>query len=145
MNFDKAREYSFLVPWKTMECFSGPDCWCRMVVPIDPVYYVNPESPDVKHEYVVVDAGALDQKTAEYIVELHNECREKYFDRVIQNCRDAMKETMDSWNLKKEYDKLNIGPRSVDTIEMNEIVETFEKLWENKHSTIRKIVRKEID
>ena len=124
MNFDQAKEYSFLVPWKTMECFSGPECWCRIILPVEPILYNHPESPDIEHEYVIVDAGALDQQTAEYIVRLHNE----HFDK-----------------LKQEYDKLNIGPRSISTMEMNEMVETFEKLWANKHSKIGKIVRKEID
>ena len=127
MNFEQAKEYSFLVPWKTTECFSGPECWCRIIVPIEPIYYTNPES-DNRYEYSVVDAGVLDQITAEYIVRLHNE----HFDKVKQCC-------------KKEYDKPNIGPRSISTIEMNEMVETFEKLWANKHSKIGKIVRKEID
>ena len=128
MNFEQAREYSFLVPWKTMECFSGPECWCRIIVPVDPILYNHDKSPDIEREYVIVDAGALDQETAEYIVRLHNE----HFDKVKQCC-------------KKEHDKLNIGPRSISAIDMNEMVETFEKLWENKHSKIRKIVRKEID
>ena len=91
MNFEQAREYSFLVPWKATECFSGPECWCRIIVPIEPIYYTNPES-DNRYEYSVVDAGALDQETAEYIVRLHNE----HSERVKQSCRDAMKETMDS-------------------------------------------------
>ena len=124
MNFEQAKEYSFLVPWKTMECFSGPECWCRIIVPIEPIYYTNPES-DNKYEYSVVDAGALDQETAEYIVKLHNE----HHERVKQSCRDAMKETMDSMIPLNE----------------KEMVETFEKLWANKHSKIGKIVRKEID
>ena len=71
MNFEQAREYSFLVPWKATECFSGSECWCRIIVPIEPIYYTNPES-DNKYEYSIVDAGALDQETAEYIVKLHN-------------------------------------------------------------------------
>ena len=124
MNFEQAKEYSFLVPWKTMECFSGPECWCRIIVPIEPIYYTNPES-DNKYEYSVVDAGALDQETAEYIVKLHNE----HHERVKQSCRDAMKETIDSMIPLNE----------------KEMVETFEKLWANKHSKIGKIVRKEID
>lgn len=127
MNFDKAREYSFLVPWKTMECFSGPDCWCRMVVPIDPVYYVNPESPDVKHEYVVVDAGALDQETAEYFADLHNSCLERI--KRITPSNEELLNMVDKQNYVSE----------------KEMVETFEKLWATKHSKIGKIVRKEID
>ena len=124
MNFEQAREYSFLVPWKATECFSGPECWCRIIVPIEPIYYTNPES-DNRYEYSVVDAGALDQETAEYIVRLHNE----HCERIKQSCRDAMKETMDSM--------IHINEK--------EMVETFEKLWDTKHSRIGKIVRKEID
>ena len=92
MNFEQAREYSFLVKWKVAECFSGPQCWCRIIVPVEPILYSHQESPDIEHEYIVVDAGALDQQTAEHIVRLHNEHNE----RVKQSCRDVMKETMDS-------------------------------------------------
>jgi hypothetical protein len=72
MNYEEAKKYSFMVPWKATECFSGPECWCRIIVPVEPIYYNHPESPDIKKEYDIVDAGALDQETAEYIVELHN-------------------------------------------------------------------------
>lgn len=71
MNFDQAREYSFLVPWKTTECFSE-NCWCRIILPVEPILYSHPESPDIEREYVIVDAGALDEETAEYMVKLHN-------------------------------------------------------------------------
>ena len=125
MNYDQAKEYAFLVPWKTTECFSGPECWCRIIVPVEPVLYSHEESPDIKREYIIVDAGALDQETAEYIVKLHNE----QYERIKQSCRDAMRETIDS----------------MIPINEKEMVETFEKLWENKHSKIGKIVRNEID
>jgi hypothetical protein len=125
MNFEQAKEYSFLVPWKTMECFSGPDCWCRIIVPVEPILYSHPESPDIKREYIIVDAGALDQETAEYLVKRHNEHHEK----IKQSCRDAMKDTIDS----------------MIPINEKEMVDTFEKLWQNKQSKIGKIVRKEID
>ena len=72
MNFDQAREHSFTVPWKTIECFSGPDCWCRIIVPVEPILYTHPES-DTQYEYAIVDAGALDETTAQYIVNLHND------------------------------------------------------------------------
>ena len=77
MNFEQAKELSFLVKWKATECFSGPDCWCRIIVPVEPIYYSHPENPENKHEYSIVDAGALDQETAEYIVDLHNSCLER--------------------------------------------------------------------
>lgn len=125
MNYDQAKELSFLVPWKTMECFSEPECWCRIILPVESILYSHPENPDNKHEYIIVDAGALDQETAEYIVRLHNE----HYERVKQSCRDAMEETIDSMIPLNE----------------KEMVETFEKLWANKHSKIGKIVRKEID
>lgn len=137
MNFEQAREFSFTVPWKSMECFSGPQCWCRIIVPVEPIYYTHPDTNDKKYEYVIVDAGSIDQQTSEYIVRLHN----LYITReTILNPTEEQKEYF-----KKEWDKLNTGPRNISTIEMNEMVETFEKLWENKHSKICKIVRKEID
>ena len=83
MNFDQAKEYAFLVRWKTSECFSGPDCWCRIIVPVEPIYYSHPENPENKHEYSIVDAGALDQETAEYIIKLHNNKLE--IDKTITN------------------------------------------------------------
>ena len=137
MNFDQAKEYSFLVPWKTMECFSGSQCWCRIIVPVEPIYYTHSDTDNKQYEYTILDAGALDQESAEYIVRLHN----LYITReIVLNLTEEQKE-----NFKKECDKLNIGSRSISTIEMNEMVETFEKLWENKHSKVGKIVRKEID
>jgi hypothetical protein len=77
MNYEEAKKYSFMVPWKATECFSGPDCWCRIILPVEPIYYSHPESPDTQREFDIVDAGALDQETAEYIVKLHNEQLEK--------------------------------------------------------------------
>ena len=99
MNFEQAKELSFLVEWKVAECFSGPQCWCRRIVPVDPISYndevdhygktlVSTETED----YEIIPDAAIDQKMAEYIVKLHNE----HHERVKQNCRDAMKETMNS-------------------------------------------------
>ena len=130
MNFKQATELSFLVKWKVAECFSGSSCWCRRVVPVDPILY-NDEYENFgkilvsteAEEYEIIPDAAIDQKTAEYIVKLHNE----NYDKVQQSCRDAMKETMDS------------------LISLEEMTEQFEKLWENKQSKIGKIIRKEID
>lgn len=92
MNFEQAKELSFLVKWKATECFNGPECWCRIIVPVEPIYYSHPENPDNKHEYTIVDAGALDERTAEHIVRLHNED----YERVQQSCREMMKELADN-------------------------------------------------
>lgn len=80
MNFEQAQNQSFLVPWKTTECFSGPECWCRRIVPVDPILY-NDECENFgktlvstePEEYEIIPDGAIDEKTAEYIVKLHNE------------------------------------------------------------------------
>lgn len=84
MNFEQAREYSFLVKWKVAECFSGPQCWCRRIVPAEPILY-NDEYDNFgktlvstqTEEYEVIPDAAIDQKTAEYIVDLHNSCLER--------------------------------------------------------------------
>lgn len=102
-----------------MECFSGPECWCRIIVPVEPVIYTEPISPDIEHEYYIVDAGALDQTTAEYIVRLHNE----YLDRALKS-------------LKEDIDILNTGLRPLDSIT---ITNTTLK------DDYRVICRKEID
>jgi hypothetical protein len=101
MNFEQARELSFLVKWKVAECFSGPQCWCRRIVPVEPIVHTYNESAEYEEEYEVVGDASIDQKTAEYIVKLHNE----HLERVWQNCKDTM-------------DSLNVGPR---TIELKEI------------------------
>ena len=124
MNFEQAREYSFLVPWKATECFSGPECWCRIIVPIEPIYYTNPES-DNRYEYSVVDAGALDQETAEYMVRLHNE----HCERVKQSCRDAMKETMDSL--------ISLEEMTTDWVEQHRLEEEYNARFPHGRTYIR--------
>lgn len=83
MNFEQATELSFLVPWKVAECFSGPQCWCRKIVPVEPILYTSTELSDYEEEYEIVGDAAIDQKTAEYIVKLHNNKIEQ--NRAISN------------------------------------------------------------
>lgn len=143
MNFDQAKELSFLVPWKVAECFSGPQCWCRRIVPVDPIPY-NDEYENFgkilvsteTEEYEVIPDAAIDQKTAEYIVRLHNE----HYERVKQSCRDAMQETIQTLVHPNDSVTVKHNPNIDDYL-----VKGFEKLWENKQSKIGKIVRKEID
>ena len=119
MNFEQAKELSFLVPWKATECFSGPECWCRIIMPVESILYSHPENPDNKHEYDIIGAGALDQQTAKYIVKLHNE----HLDRTLKS-------------LKEDIDILNTGLRPLDSIT---ITNTTLK------DDYRVICRKEID
>ncbi len=48
-------------PWKTIECETGKECWCRMIVTDPPV-----------DDHYVASWGTINNDTAEYIVEIHN-------------------------------------------------------------------------
>lgn len=50
------------LPWKTEECGS-PDCWCRIILPENPV----------DDQECVAPSGCVSTEVAEYIVRLHNE------------------------------------------------------------------------
>lgn len=126
MNYEEAKRYSFTVPWKVSECFSGPDCWCRIIVPVEPIPYIDViehygktlVSTEVEY-YDVIGDGAIDQTIAEYIVKLHNE----HLDRTLKA-------------LRKDIDVLNTGLRPLDSIT---ITNTTLK------DDYRVICRKEID
>lgn len=119
MNYDQATELSFLVPWKTMECHVGSQCWCRRIVPVEPILYISTKLSDYEEEYEIIGDAAIDQKTAEYIVKLHNE----HLDRTVKS-------------LKEDMDILNTGLRPLDSIT---ITNTTLK------DDYRVICRKEID
>ena len=52
--------------WKTEECGTA-DCWCRLIVPVD---------PDDKDDFVI-PSGSVSREIAEHIVKLHNDDLEK--------------------------------------------------------------------
>lgn len=54
-------------PWKTETCPQGEKCWCRMIVPVEPV--LDGEDDEMR----IVGSGALHKVYAEYIVDLHNQ------------------------------------------------------------------------
>jgi hypothetical protein len=70
--FDEARNYSFNVRWKVETCFSGEKCWCRIVVPENPISFKEEERKN-EEEFQIISDGAVDKETAEYIVKIHNE------------------------------------------------------------------------
>lgn len=81
MNFKEAIEYSLTVPWKVQECFSGPECWYRKIVPVDPIPcdYINYNGTVLKDTLdEIIGAATIDKVTAEYIVNLHNRSLETY-------------------------------------------------------------------
>lgn len=76
MNYEQAVEFSLTVPWKLMECFGGEECWCRLIVPLEPIRYTYTFSDGTTKEDVleqITDAAVLDKITAEHIVKIHNE------------------------------------------------------------------------
>lgn len=74
MTHEEAIKYSLTIPWKVQECFSGPQCWCRMIVPVEIINftYTLPDGTIQDTLEDIIDSAAIDQKTAEYIVNLHN-------------------------------------------------------------------------
>ena len=69
MTYNEARELSYKVPWVTKTCSQGEICWCRIVVPKEPILFSNGE---FEEEYYIIGSGAIAKDDAEYFVELHN-------------------------------------------------------------------------
>lgn len=65
-SYQKARQISLTVPWKIVPCFSGDNCWCRMIQPVEPIYYNETDYIDI------VGSGAISKEVAEHIVLIHN-------------------------------------------------------------------------
>lgn len=56
------------VKWKVEPCFSGEECWCRIIVPAEPINY----GPDNVEEVCIVSSAAINKEMAEHIVKVHN-------------------------------------------------------------------------
>lgn len=73
---DEAIEYSLTIPWKIDVCHVGEECWCRLILPTEPIKYTHTystgEKTEVDLEYIIPD-GSVDKDTAEYLVKIHNE------------------------------------------------------------------------
>jgi hypothetical protein len=73
-NYDEAKKHSLTVPWKLETCNAGEDCWCRIIVPIEPIKFIN-KIGDTERiddiDYIIPD-GSIDKETAEYFLELHH-------------------------------------------------------------------------
>ena len=39
MTFDEAKNLAKTVRWKTEVCYTGEDCWYRIIVPEEPIEY----------------------------------------------------------------------------------------------------------
>ena len=73
-NYDEAQKHSLTVPWKLETCNAGEDCWCRIIVPIEPIKFIN-KIGDTERiddiDYIIPD-GSIDKETAEYFLQLHH-------------------------------------------------------------------------
>ena len=67
MNYKEAIKHSITVPWKTATCNSGVKCWCRMIIPVQPI------KDDDGEEIYIAGSGAINKIHAEHIVRIHNE------------------------------------------------------------------------
>lgn len=69
MTYKEAKEKAKVVRWKVDICHTGEDCWCRIIVPEEPIEY---DYHNDKETYEIVSAGAIDREFAEQIVSEHN-------------------------------------------------------------------------
>lgn len=80
MTYEEALKYILTIPWKVDFCHVGESCWCRRIVPVEKIiikipmpggrdgtWYQEDELDDI------IGDSSIDAKTAEYIVNLHNE------------------------------------------------------------------------
>jgi len=69
MTFKEAKDKAANTKWKTSICFTGEDCWCRIILPEQPVEY---DYHGGKEQYEIISAGAINKELAEQIVREHN-------------------------------------------------------------------------
>lgn len=67
MTYQESLEKTLNVRWKTEICTSGPECWCRLIVPEDEI------SDSEDNEIYIAGSAAMPKIFAEHIVKLHNE------------------------------------------------------------------------
>lgn len=69
MTHEEAYNKATKVKWKVELCFSGEECWCRIIVPDEPIKY----GPDDVEEICIVSSASINKQMAEHIVNIHNE------------------------------------------------------------------------
>ena len=77
-NYDEAHKYSLTIPWRIELCNTGETCWCRVIVPSEPIKFKEKISNWIKEDITrdfdcIIPDGSIDKETAEYIVDLHND------------------------------------------------------------------------
>jgi hypothetical protein len=74
MTYQQAQQEVMKTPWKTETCFSGPDCWCRVISPVTPVEFG--EGDRIDYLDCIVSSGGIGKDFAEHVVSLHNKSLE---------------------------------------------------------------------
>ena len=69
MTHEEAYNKALKVKWKVEPCFSGEECWCRLIVPDEPIKY----STDDIEEVCIVSSASINKQMAEHIVNIHNQ------------------------------------------------------------------------
>lgn len=75
MEYKEAKDKSLNVLWKAVPCFTGESCWCRVVEPIEPIYYDDGGQTEIE----IISAGSIGKAEAEHIVSIHNKYIENKF------------------------------------------------------------------
>jgi hypothetical protein len=69
MTHEEAYNKALKVKWKVEPCFSGEDCWCRIIVPDEPINYGS----DNVEEVCIVSSASINKQMAKHIVNIHNQ------------------------------------------------------------------------
>lgn len=69
MTHEEAYNRALEVKWKVEPCFSGEKCWCRIIVPNEPINY----GPDNIEVVEIISSASINKKMAEHIVKIHNQ------------------------------------------------------------------------
>jgi hypothetical protein len=71
-NYEEAKKYSLTILWKIDVCNVGENCWCRLILPTEQIFYKYKIGEEEKTEELESISGSIHKETAEHLVELHN-------------------------------------------------------------------------
>ena len=69
MTYEEAEQKSLTVRWKSTTCHVGEECWCRMIVPEEPILY---DHYSRNEEFYIIGDAAINESVATYLINLHN-------------------------------------------------------------------------
>jgi len=86
MTYQEAYKQALEVEWKVEPCFSGEQCWCRLIVPKVPIKF---DKDDIE-EVCIVSSASINKAMAEYIVKLHNNKINKLCGNNVPNVKEVV-------------------------------------------------------